>query len=345
MKYDEIMKSITSGLTGDKETDLSYIKEQMRKYKDHELATEILRACGRMMAELIPEDMQVKFSRMVSNDLKGISEAMDEVRYNIYKKDLKKAHELLANIVKTADEYPMFKDDSVSQYFTFNELFEEILYMNTFKPERECRRAEMPFSEIYLLNGSLLYEEEKYMEARETLVKARKWNPVNSSIAFEYMETFKVLGELDKFARLTREQFNFAFSSKDVARCYRNLGFYFVEKEVYDAAILCYFQSMNFDKDSKNAQSELYYIQSKTGKPIVPPEQDEVEELVKKYDIPLETTNNVIGLAFAVAKQMMDDKQPEFAAYMLEIVYDLTGDEQIKDLLDKMKDELETKED
>ncbi|MEF9945261.1 MAG: hypothetical protein RR869_09705 [Lachnospiraceae bacterium] len=35
MKYDVIMKSITSGLTGDKETDLSYIKDQMEKYKDH----------------------------------------------------------------------------------------------------------------------------------------------------------------------------------------------------------------------------------------------------------------------------------------------------------------------
>lgn len=55
MEYDQIMKQITSGLTGDREADLSYIKVQMDRYKDHKYATEILRACGRIMAELIPD--------------------------------------------------------------------------------------------------------------------------------------------------------------------------------------------------------------------------------------------------------------------------------------------------
>lgn len=289
----------------------------------------------------MPEDFQKEFSRILSNDLKAITESMDEVRFNIYKKNIEKAKELMDNIVKTADEYPMFKDDSVSQYFTFNELFEEILYVNTVRPERECRRADIPYSEIYLLNGSLLYEQEKYLEARESLEKARKWNPVNSSIAFEYMETYKVLGELEEFARLTREQFKYAFNSKDVARCYRNLGFYFVGKEYYDAAIFCYFKSMSFDREAKNAQSELYYIQSKTGKQIVSPTEEEIEQIVDKCEIPVHAFNNVLGMAVAIAKQAINDKNTEVAVYLLDIVYDLTDDEQIKKVIDDLENQKE----
>lgn len=56
MTYDEIMQSITYGLTGDFETDQIYLKEQMEKYKDHELGKEIIRACARIMYQIIPDD-------------------------------------------------------------------------------------------------------------------------------------------------------------------------------------------------------------------------------------------------------------------------------------------------
>lgn len=42
MTYDEIMREITTGLTGDADKDRDYLKEQMEKYKEHELATEII---------------------------------------------------------------------------------------------------------------------------------------------------------------------------------------------------------------------------------------------------------------------------------------------------------------
>jgi len=39
MTYDEIMRKITGGLTGDADKDRVYLKAQMEKYKEHELAT------------------------------------------------------------------------------------------------------------------------------------------------------------------------------------------------------------------------------------------------------------------------------------------------------------------
>ena len=54
--FDSIMREITRGLSGDSATDIAYLKEQMEAYKDHEMGKEIIRACARLMYDLIPED-------------------------------------------------------------------------------------------------------------------------------------------------------------------------------------------------------------------------------------------------------------------------------------------------
>ncbi len=54
--FESIMKEITRGLTGNFEQDISYLNEQMEKYKGHEYEKEILRACGRLIYEIMPED-------------------------------------------------------------------------------------------------------------------------------------------------------------------------------------------------------------------------------------------------------------------------------------------------
>ena len=56
MDYQEIMRDIASGLTGENEKDIQYLMEQMEKYKDHELGKEIIRACGRLISGMLPED-------------------------------------------------------------------------------------------------------------------------------------------------------------------------------------------------------------------------------------------------------------------------------------------------
>ena len=86
-KYDEIMREITSGLTGDPDKDLPYLKAQTEMYKDHELGTEIVRACGRLIYEVLPEDTKKKLSQHFSNDMTGIDSTLEEVKFNIYKKD------------------------------------------------------------------------------------------------------------------------------------------------------------------------------------------------------------------------------------------------------------------
>ena len=58
--FDSIIREITGELTGDFKIDIAYLRDQMEKYKDHEMGKEIVRACGRLMYELIPDDDKEK---------------------------------------------------------------------------------------------------------------------------------------------------------------------------------------------------------------------------------------------------------------------------------------------
>lgn len=335
MDFEQIMCHITSGLTGDIRKDIIYLQKEMQEYKNHEMSTEILRACGRLLYGMIPEAERGELSRAVFNDVKGMEAALDEIRYNVYKKEFKKAEQMLVAIINKIEKAPMFQNDKVSEYYTFNEAFEEILYRHLYKPDREIRRAEIPYADIYLQYGSLLFELKRYQEARKALEKAVRWNPISLKIAFEYMETFKVVGALEEFASLTKNAFKHAYRSKDLARCYRNMGYYFVEKMEYRVAMGCYILSMQYDRDSRNAQSELYYIQTKTDGTLKQPNAEEMEQYSKTYDFPLGADDDIVGLSYAYGKHFMDEGDTELARYFLRIVYELTEDGEVKEILDE----------
>ena len=298
MDLELILKEITSGLTGNNENDLKYIKEQMEKYKNHEFNQEILRACGRLMFKLLPEANKKELEQAIGNDVKGTEATIEEIRFNAFQGNIEKAYKLSEALVSKTETNPMFKEDAVSQYYTFNELFQEILFDYYNKSEKTIRSATIPYSEIYYIHGNLLFELGKIEEARQYLKKALKWNPASCKIAFEYIETFKVEKNYEQFYELTKSQFKYAYRREDIARCYRNLGFYFVEKEEYSVASACLLTSLMYEDDNKMAQSELYYIQNKAPD-YEKPTPDLLDKYSEKYGYPVRADENVVGLAAA----------------------------------------------
>lgn len=337
--FDQIMHKITSGLTGDAKTDLAYLQEQCEAYKDHEMGKEIVRACGRLIYGLIPDDKKADLEKAIGNDASGTESILEEVRFNIYKKDFNKALSIIEPLIRKLDEATPFQDDQVSEYRIFDESFEEVLYRFRFRPEKDVRNAPIPLTEIYLLYGSLLIDLKRVPEAQIALKKALYWNPVGFRITSEYIETYKILGDLDNFFRLTVDAFKIAFRSPDVARCYRNLGFYFVEKEMYSEATACYLLSLQFERESKQVQSELYYISSKTGGKLEQPSMEDAKKYAKKYGFPIGADDDVIGLSFSYGKHFYQENQPQAARYFLDITYGLTDDAEIKKMIDSLPEE------
>jgi len=211
MTFEEIVEEIKSGMSGDAEKDIVYLQAKMEEYKDHEMATELLRACGRMFAEVIPEDKKEELVRALKDDRSDIYVDLEKSRIHVRENEIDAALKISAELVEKAEQHPLFANDAVSEYYTFKEFFEEVLYIYYHRPSKKVRKADYPFADIYLQHGSNLVENGQYVEAREVLEKARRWAPTNCNILFEYIETFKATGEREEFARLTKETHKYAF--------------------------------------------------------------------------------------------------------------------------------------
>lgn len=343
MDLEKILKEITSGLTGDSAKDMQYLKEQSEKYKEHEYSKEILRACGRLMYELIPSDKKKELEHLMNNDAKGTEATIKEIRFNVSEGNIKKAYKLSEALVSKMEAAPMYENDAVSEYFVFESLFEQILYTYYNRPQKDLRRANIPYGEIFYTHGNLLFELKRIPEARKYLEKALRWNPASCTIAFEYIETFKAEKQFDKFFELTKEQYKYAYTPHDVARCFRNLGYYYIEIEEFSVAAACYLVSMFYEKN-QFAQSQLYYIEQIAAEDYQKPTVELLEQYEEQYGLPRGAHSDVIGLAHAYGHKALEDGKLELAAYFLEIFCGLTDDKEEMKLLEKIQEKLQKEE-
>ena len=337
MDFDSIMREITSELTGDPAHDVPYLQEQTRRYKDHEMSTEISRACGRLIFQVLPDDKKQPLTDMLKKNDMGFGAALEEAQFNIYKKKYDVALNILEGVVEKIRDLRILKDDKVSEYHTFNETFEEVLYRYLYEPQRDLRPANPTWTRAFYLYGNTLFELNRLEEAQAVLKEALHWNPVDSEINFEYIETYKSLGDLDTFFRLSKEAFRFAFKPQDVARCYRNIAFFFVEKEMYNEAMGCLQMSTLFE-ESNIAQSEMYYIHQITEGKAKLPTPEELRAIAEQHGFPMGANQKVLNIAFSLGKQAVENGNKHAGKYFLSIAYDLTNDEMVKSWLDKCDD-------
>ncbi len=337
--FETIMQGISSGLTGDYDKDLEYLKEQSDKYKDHEFGKEILRAIGRMMYEMLPDDRKKDLDEALGRDMKGIDAALEEVRFNIYKKDFDKALRLIEDTVKEQETTPMFEDDSVSEYHNFREPMEEILYGEIDHPEKTLRSATINYAEMYMLYGCILVELKRLDEAEIALKKAMKWNPVAANIAFEHAETMKMRGRIEDFLDCSKKIYKYAFRPADLARCYRNLSYYFVEKKEFETAVCCLLFSTQFEKHDL-VQSELYYISQVSGKMYNPTEED-LNKCFEDNEIPLGPNVEILKIAYGYGRHFYESENMDAAAYFLSIFANFINDEEANKMLEDAKAKVE----
>jgi len=336
-EYLEIIEEITKKLTGNNAEDFEYLKKVGDRYIDHKFSTEILRAIGRMLAERIPADKLDSIGNILGNNEQFVDNIINEVNFKLKDGKIDEAEQLLEKI--TYDDL-MFQDDTASAYFSFNNLLEEIYYNHKFKPQKEIRVNPLIKLEIYLLHGYILLEKGKPEQALERLNAGLKFNPLDTRLLFEKGEIYKVLKDMDSYKEITDSCLEYAYNSSDIARCYRNYGFYFIEKEDYEAAISSFIFSTFYEK-SDFVYSELFYIQGKTGK-IVDHKyyQEHFGEILTDRKIQIGVNRDIASLAYTLANKAYDENEKGIALYYFELLYNITEDEEIKEKINEIQNEL-----
>ncbi|MDD4238479.1 MAG: tetratricopeptide repeat protein [Desulfotomaculaceae bacterium] len=330
MEYEKILININNGLTGNSEKDVPYLKEQADTYKSHERSKDILRAIGRTLYDILPEDQKVPVASAFYKDSQRMDVLYDEARYLVSTKQYKKATVMMDSLIQLCEDF--LEADKESDYFSFKNMYQAFVYQHFFNPTKNFKPTPYDFSDMYIIRG-FLYMEERNMEASiQALIKAVRSNPVNIYAYFQLAEAYKLTGDFEEYHNLTRQALSFATTKAEIARCYRNIGFYFIEKENYPDAINMYYLSSDFDKNDA-VTSELSFISQKTGDPIGPPDQEDILRTIGEQGIQVGASEPVLGIAAALGKKAYDDRQFDMARYCLGLVYDLTEDSEAKDLL------------
>ncbi len=325
MKYDQIIQEITERLTGDWETDINYLRNETEKYEEFPEGLEIIRGIGGLIFEIMPEDSKNELEFSIKNDQLHLSNKLLEIQNKIQNNDLDEAEKL---VVKFLPDERMFQNDETSVYYTFRNPIEELFYKEKFKPKKSIRIAPFPYNEIYQFYVYLLVEKSQYENAFKFIDCALNRNPLFSEILFEKAEIYKKQGNLEEFRATTIQCLDLIYTSMQMGRYFRNLGYYFIEKQKWDAAICSYLMSINWNNDEM-AQGQLAYISQKTGINIRANDYKNCFEILEKEDVQQSPNVLWIDIALAIAESENGKEDLDLAQFCYAIIYDLTGDKEV----------------
>lgn len=213
---------------------------------------------------------------------------LNDVYADIENRDIGQALERIESYLE--DNPNAFEDED---YHAFNNPLELEMFKHFFSDDIKLIAPEIPIKDIYYTYGFLLLEANRLEDAKQSLLKALKFNPVSSAIIFELMEVYKRINDYDSYNRCLKDVFRFAYSPQDLARAYRYLGFFNIEIRNFELAAASYIYSLKYE-NSEAAYQELAFLKD-SGQDIEIPFEDAVRIL---------QDNNVslVGDEFVVSK-------------------------------------------
>lgn len=336
--FDQIMNSITSGLIGDQQKDRLYLMEQAEKYKNHEFGTEILRACGRLIWECLPEDARQELSDIVENHHAGRDSVYQEILFNLQGGNARRACDLIEPLVKEFDRdiaAGVDASDSVSEKLDFADIREYTMYLMAFDPKKDIRPTMENYARAYGQYGVILYELGRHEEAVAALEKAMKWNPASAAIPFEIGENLKALGDMDGFISYSDRAYPIIFKACDIAKYHRNKGFYGIEFGDFEGAAAHFLASTLFE-DSPLAMSELMYMKQQCGEDFTGMEVGEALRVLYGRDVPVMISQRAMAANQSALEHAAAKEEWPMVADILYDIWKTTMNEEAKEMLDEL---------
>jgi tetratricopeptide (TPR) repeat protein len=315
----------------------------MKKYIALVIAAFMLLGCATATSTVNKSELA---GNTVSQDFAKFDSAYKNVTIQIQNGNPVKALEIIESAMKDLEagtgKRIFFNDDSANVYRYFNNMIEEILYWQLIHGDSNSVIQKLPqsFFLLYFAHGGTLVELNRSREAKVPLLKAFEINPIDTYVLFELGVVSQDQKDWKEFFRLTQEAHKISYTKKDIARCYRNFGYYFIEQEEFDDAIAMYYASLSFDPTQMNrVQSELSYIQHKTKKEIVQPSKEQMLAVFDKNNIQFSVYEQVFKTIYAMGIALENEKEYDKAKFCYKVLLELTDMEEFEELIEKMPED------
>jgi len=256
-----------------------------------------------------------------------------------FKKKNQEAFGMLVNKefekVTVALEEPLNKiENSVKEkVYCPQNIFEAGIFLNFLGEKVEPKDfAKINYYDFYLMAGSANYNLEQFDKSKENYEKAIAFNPASSVARLQLLEIAKRQKNYDTYLEDVKDFFKYAYRRKDIAKVYRDIGYYLYDTKDYEMALVAYYLSNAYEftelsiKEIKHiAETAQIDLDSKAWL-----SEEMMEEFHKKYKIPLLPSENLTSLAIAIAKDADNKKAYKAAQFAYQVAYELTLEEEYR---------------
>lgn len=155
--------------------------------------------------------------------------------------DISTASQMLERYLELVEEYIAEECQATDevQYFSFQDSFERLCYARVEHDPRRIVAVSAPFDRLYSDVAYVCIQQQDYERARDALVQAVRWNPMNCKYRLDLAEIFRALGDIQEWAALSNSVLERASDGRVAARAYSNLGQLFIDQDNAVAASGC----------------------------------------------------------------------------------------------------------
>jgi len=329
-----IVDSIKKGLTGNNNEDMVSLHNASEKYKNDEESTDILGEIATMMFGILPDSEKSQLASRFEEMKSGVATDFVAVKEMIKGGDFMKAKATMESILATVEGSYEENDDRI--YMSFNHIMEMYIYSFYYKPTKEVKSADIEYNELYRTYGFILAHLEEYEAAIIAHEKAMKWNPVDLDSILSLCEVYKRNNDLHNFLKTTKKAYRYCCTRATMARFYRNVAFYYVEKYKPEVARALYAYSNIYFK-TENADKELEYIERSTDSKTSEYDLATLQHILNEYDIEPGPDSTTIGIIYRVGQLMMEEGDNVKAKDCFSVVFDITQDAEVGELIEKLQ--------
>lgn len=316
--FNKIMTEIVDSLTGNPLVDKKLLVKYLHTYKKHPLSTELIREIAKLLYATLSEVEQKNYEN-VCDEENPLKESLDEIKKILDKKDYKRALTKAEHLHQST--YLEFKDDQIHEYHYFGNVIEETIFKKGFTPKKQLVMVPdyMDLLSYYYTYGFLLNHVGRHKNAEMILEIALNYNPVSLPVLLELCEVYKLKEDLSNLKETIDESFKYVYLKKDIAKLYRDLGYYYGKTNRYELSFAAYTLSLEFEWNIP-VNAELTALSRKTDK------IDLIKSinLLRQESIPISFNSEVISIVKNLAEEAENNNLPEISSHLFNIYNEMT---------------------
>jgi hypothetical protein len=208
----------------------------------------------------------------------------------------------------------------------------EIYLMEFYEENFDYSILSQPLHRVYYEISLQYKKKQAYSDMWDSLEKAYSYNHADMEILYQIVRVFYTEKNYKSMFYMLQNAYPYIYTRRDMGEYYKLLACYFLETYQPDIAEAVYMYSNYFYKN-KQADQDLCFIEDAVHRKRKMDSPDEIKKYLVQKGIPVQPSEQTLGMVYQVAIMHMKQKNKEYAKQLLFALYQLTQDSQIKEML------------